>query len=94
MLTPLVRRTCERFGWLDHPGDGRHAHRKAVPRLGGVAVFASVLVALGALSLVDNLITQAIRANASQLVETLAPASLILGLGPCRQSAQANRLRQ
>ncbi|HST52679.1 MAG TPA: MraY family glycosyltransferase [Pyrinomonadaceae bacterium] len=81
VLTPLVRRACERLGWLDHPGDGRHVHRKAVPRLGGVAVFASVLAALGALLPVDNLVTRSLRAEAAQLVATLAPASLIFLFG-------------
>jgi UDP-GlcNAc:undecaprenyl-phosphate/decaprenyl-phosphate GlcNAc-1-phosphate transferase len=81
VLTPLVRRACERWGWLDHPGDVRRVHQKAVPRLGGVAVFASVLVALVALLLVDNLITQALRANVSLIAGTLAPAALIFLFG-------------
>ena len=38
-ITPLIRRLCERFKLLDVPSDGRRVHTKAIPRLGGVAVF-------------------------------------------------------
>ncbi len=45
ILTPLVRRMALAFGVLDHPS-GRKIHRTAVPRLGGVAVFAAWLIAV------------------------------------------------
>jgi UDP-GlcNAc:undecaprenyl-phosphate/decaprenyl-phosphate GlcNAc-1-phosphate transferase len=80
-LTPLVRRACERWGWLDRPDTRRRVHRVAVPRLGGVAVFASVLVALAALLPVNNLVTQALSENRWQLFQTLAPASLVFLVG-------------
>lgn len=80
-LTPLIRRLCERAGWLDKAQDDRRVHREAVPRLGGVAIFLSVLVALSALSFVDNLVTQAIYPYWSKLFITLAPATLIFALG-------------
>ena len=60
MLTPIVRRISERFGWLDDPLDERRLHKKAVPRLGGIAIFVTVLVSLAALGLVDNAVTQAL----------------------------------
>ncbi|MCA1594267.1 MAG: undecaprenyl/decaprenyl-phosphate alpha-N-acetylglucosaminyl 1-phosphate transferase [Acidobacteria bacterium] len=80
-LTPLVRRVCERLGWLDSPGDVRRVHREAVPRLGGVAVFASVLVALLSLALVNNFVTRSVNASLTQLFETLVPATLIFLFG-------------
>jgi UDP-GlcNAc:undecaprenyl-phosphate GlcNAc-1-phosphate transferase len=80
-LTPLVRRACERVGWLDVPGDGRRVHGRAVPRLGGVAVFASVAAALGALALVDNAVTRALDAGRWWLFATLAPAALVFLFG-------------
>ena len=58
LITPLVRRLCQRFNLLDIPKDHRRVHCTAVPRLGGIAVFASVLAAFSALPLVDNLLTQ------------------------------------
>ena len=45
-LTPLVRTTATSRGWLGREARGRHLHREPVPRLGGVAVFAGVLLAL------------------------------------------------
>ena len=62
VLTPVVRRLCERLGWLDVPRDGRRVHGRAVPRLGGVAISLSVGLALSTLLFADNLLTQAIRA--------------------------------
>lgn len=43
-LTPLVRRLAIRRGWLDRPGEERRVHKVAVPRLGGVAIFAAFAV--------------------------------------------------
>ena len=49
VLTPLVRRMCERYGGLDEPRDERRIHTTAIPRLGGVAVFLALIIALAAL---------------------------------------------
>jgi UDP-GlcNAc:undecaprenyl-phosphate GlcNAc-1-phosphate transferase len=46
LFTPLVRRSCERFGWFDEPKDLRRVHRAAIPRLGGVVIFLSLTTAL------------------------------------------------
>jgi len=46
LLTPLVGRLGHRLGIVDHPG-GRRGHKGLVPRLGGVAVFAAFVVAVG-----------------------------------------------
>jgi UDP-GlcNAc:undecaprenyl-phosphate/decaprenyl-phosphate GlcNAc-1-phosphate transferase len=45
MLTPVVRRLAPAIGATDQP-DGRKIHAEATPRLGGVAVMASAVVAL------------------------------------------------
>ncbi|HLI05108.1 MAG TPA: MraY family glycosyltransferase [Ktedonobacteraceae bacterium] len=46
LLTFAVRAVCFKMGWLDQPAE-RRIHKKAVPRLGGVAMFlAFVLVSL------------------------------------------------
>lgn len=56
-------------------------HRKAVPRLGGIAVFVSIMIGLSALPFVDNLVTQALRSSLSQLFAVLVPATLIFLFG-------------
>lgn len=41
-VTPSVIRLANRNGWYDQPG-GRRIHKRPVPRLGGLAVFAATL---------------------------------------------------
>lgn len=81
LLTPIVRRLCERFGLVDEPRDERRVHTKAVPRLGGVAVFASMLIAIAALPLVDNLVTRTLLTNKQLLFTMLVPAALVFLFG-------------
>ncbi|PYS46345.1 MAG: hypothetical protein DMF68_19440 [Acidobacteria bacterium] len=80
-LTPLVRRACNRFGWLDRPRDGRRLHCEPVPRLGGVAIYLSLLIALAILPFIHNLLTETLRENRSQLFTVLVPASLVFLFG-------------
>lgn len=80
-VTPLVRRFCERFNLLDVPLDTRRVHKKAIPRLGGLAVYAGVFIALSTLPLVDNFLTQSLREHRSEIILTLIPATLVLLLG-------------
>ena len=44
VLTPLVRRWAVGRGWVDMPGEDRRVHRRPVPRLGGLAMYAAFLV--------------------------------------------------
>lgn len=44
LLTFAVRALCNKLGWLDQPAK-RRVHTKAVPRLGGVAMFAAFVLA-------------------------------------------------
>jgi len=80
-LTPIVRRLCQQFQWLDQPRDERRTHGTAVPRLGGVAIFCSVLLGLLPLLLVSNLFTEAVRASFPRVLVILVPAFLTLLLG-------------
>ncbi len=80
-LTPIVRHLCERYGWLDVPSDQRRVHLRATPRLGGVAVVASMLAALTALRFVDNSVTWSLWAERSKLFIALAPAVMIFLVG-------------
>jgi UDP-GlcNAc:undecaprenyl-phosphate GlcNAc-1-phosphate transferase len=81
VITPLVRRLCERYQLLDVPSDRRRVHSKAVPRLGGIAVFLALMAALSTLPFVDNLLTQTLRTRIPELLVTLVPATLVLCLG-------------
>jgi UDP-GlcNAc:undecaprenyl-phosphate GlcNAc-1-phosphate transferase len=81
VLTPLLRRLCERYGLVSAPQDGRHIHPTAVPRLGGVAIFLSVLLALSTLVLVQNVLTQSLRLELKSLTVFLVCGLLVLLLG-------------
>ena len=81
VFTPIVSRISERFGWVDNPRDGRHVHRNPVPRLGGIAIFAAVLLALATLPFINNLVTQTLRTNGAQLWRVLVPATFIFLVG-------------
>jgi len=80
-LTPLLRRVCERYQLLDDPRAGQSIHRQAVPRLGGVAIFLSLAIALSLLPLVNNLLTQTLRPQLREIVVFLICGSLVLMLG-------------
>src|SRR4030095_16759450 len=79
--TPIVRRLCEYFNLLDVPLDARRVHNKAVPRLGGVAIYISCVIALSTLPLVDNLLTQSLAEQKTIITLTFIPATLVLLLG-------------
>jgi UDP-GlcNAc:undecaprenyl-phosphate GlcNAc-1-phosphate transferase len=81
VITPLIRRLCERLRLLDVPTDGRRVHRNAIPRLGGVAIYLSLLMALSTLPLVSNLLTQSLAEYRDQLFVAAIPATLVLILG-------------
>jgi UDP-GlcNAc:undecaprenyl-phosphate GlcNAc-1-phosphate transferase len=48
IVTPLVRDLALHFGIVDRPDESRKLHATPVPRIGGVAVFISYLLAFGA----------------------------------------------
>lgn len=81
VLTPLIRRLSERRGWFDEPRDDRRVHKKPIPRLGGIAIFLSVLVALSLLLFLNNTLTSSLKASSIHLYTTLGLAFLILVLG-------------
>jgi UDP-GlcNAc:undecaprenyl-phosphate GlcNAc-1-phosphate transferase len=81
VLTPIVRRVCQRFSLLDEPGEARRIHGRAIPRLGGVAVFISLLVGLLPLLLIRNVFTESLKESVPRLLVILVPGCLTLLLG-------------
>src|ERR1043165_5601390 len=80
-LTPILRRLCERYGLLDTFLDQRRIHQKAVPRLGGIAIFASILIALSAITFLHNGVTQSLRPELKAIASVLICGLLVLALG-------------
>jgi UDP-GlcNAc:undecaprenyl-phosphate GlcNAc-1-phosphate transferase len=81
VLTPLLRRWCERYGLVDSNRGHRRIHQIAVPRLGGIAIFASVILALLTLTLVQNAITRNLRPELKAITAVLVCGLLVLLLG-------------
>lgn len=81
IITPLIRRLCQRLNLFDVPVDTRRVHHTAIPRLGGVAIYLSCLLALSLLPFVDNLLTQQLSALQTQFFAVFLPATLVLLLG-------------
>jgi UDP-GlcNAc:undecaprenyl-phosphate/decaprenyl-phosphate GlcNAc-1-phosphate transferase len=81
VITPVVRRLCERFRLLDVPADGRRVHTVAIPRLGGVAIYLSLMLALSSLFFVSNLVTQSLAYYSPMFFKVLIPSSLVMLLG-------------
>ncbi len=46
LVLALLLRLAPRTGLMDHPGERRRIHREAVPRVGGLAIFAGLLASL------------------------------------------------
>ena len=90
LLTPLLRRFCERYRLVDEPLDNRRVHVKAVPRLGGVAIFLSLLIPLSVLLLLNNLLTQALRPERRGIIVYLICGFLVLLLGVYDDLSGAN----
>ncbi len=80
-ITPLLRRLCERLGLVAGPRSERHVHQTPIPRLGGVGIFLSVLVALSSLLLVRNLLTQTLRADLKSIGVFLLCSLLVVAVG-------------
>ena len=81
IITPVIRRLCQRYKLLDIPIDGRRVHRTATPRLGGLALYLSCLTALSLLPFVDNLLTQKLNTLQTESLIIFNPATLVLLLG-------------
>ncbi len=76
ILTPWVMRLAGVLGAIDRP-DARRIHSKPTPRLGGLAVFGSVALALGSSLLLDI----SLRAKSQDLRIILAASAAIVLLG-------------
>ena len=77
-LTPVARRLARRWGVIDCPDGGRKLQRRPVALLGGVAVFAGLLVGVAVLARYIPLHTYGIK-----LPGLLAGMALLCGLGVC-----------
>ena len=82
IATKVVRDLAVRKGWVVAPAHERHLHSEALPRLGGIAIVFSFLVATGIALLVDRMVLRPDTVfSMHSLVAILPPALLIFALG-------------
>ncbi len=79
-LTPRIAALAHRFNWLDRP-DARKVHTVPTPRLGGVAIFVSIIVALLPLFVIHSKVTQEFKKQLPQLEALAVAATVIFLLG-------------
>ena len=77
-LTPLVRRLAVRFGAIDHPSE-RKLHVVPTPTMGGLAMWAGFLVAMGAAWLLPYFAP--LKQTAAEPVAAIVTCTLMVGLG-------------
>lgn len=80
-LTPSVRRLALRLGVVDKPDGHRKLHGRTVPLGGGVAVFLSMIFAIGAGMLFETPWSQALRGDPSFLIAIGGSSLLIVIIG-------------
>lgn len=81
VMTPIIRRVAQRRGWFDVPNEERRLHTRPIPRLGGVAIYLSVLATLAPLPLLDNLLTEAVKPAWQKLLGVIASATMVFLFG-------------
>jgi UDP-GlcNAc:undecaprenyl-phosphate/decaprenyl-phosphate GlcNAc-1-phosphate transferase len=81
VLTPFVRRLALRLGIVDAPDGHRKLHGRTVPLGGGVAVFASMVLAIGVGMLFDTGWSEALRGDPSFLIAVGGSSLLIVIIG-------------
>jgi len=80
LLTRTVRDLARRNGWLSRPSP-HHLPDRSVPRLGGIAIFASVMLVVGIVSLAHRELGLSVDLPWRTLDYVLASGSIIFVLG-------------
>lgn len=80
LATPLVSRLARRYGVVDQPG-GRRMHPRPTPRLGGLAIFAGLLLPQLAILFLGNRVTSRYLEAGSDMLLLLGGAAAFFALG-------------
>ena len=80
VATPLIVRLATRLGAMDEPGS-RRIHKKAIPRLGGLAILLGFLGTVVAIWFLGNQVSHLLYEDTFRLLMVLAAAVIMLALG-------------
>jgi UDP-GlcNAc:undecaprenyl-phosphate GlcNAc-1-phosphate transferase len=81
LSTRCVMDWAKRKGWVDQPDCTRKLHSAPVPRIGGVAIYISVLLSIGFLCLFPTVIAASFRLNLMNAAKLLALSGMMLLIG-------------
>jgi UDP-GlcNAc:undecaprenyl-phosphate GlcNAc-1-phosphate transferase len=81
ILTPLTRDLSSRLGFVDRPTGGRKVHASPIPRIGGIAIVASIGLSIGVTSLFGIWAPLAQNASIQFLIKLLPAAGIIFLVG-------------
>ena len=80
VLTPVVLRVARRLGAVSQPG-GRHVHRAAIPRLGGIAISLAFLLPIAGLFMTNTDVATIMRHDAWKTGGLLIGGTAMVGVG-------------
>jgi UDP-GlcNAc:undecaprenyl-phosphate GlcNAc-1-phosphate transferase len=81
LLTPVVRDWACGRGWLDRPDGARKSHSVAVPRIGGLAVYAAFVVAFALLMVLSPSMPEDTADLQQDSVHLMAACGLVMAVG-------------
>jgi len=81
VLTPTVRNLAWHFGLVDQPDQNRKKHVSPIPRMGGVAIFASVIGAYGLLLIIRFSSGLIVWADLPLVLRLLPALAIVFGIG-------------
>jgi UDP-GlcNAc:undecaprenyl-phosphate GlcNAc-1-phosphate transferase len=81
VFTRFVRDLAHARGWLETPVLDRHVHTTPLPRIGGVAIFASFTIVVGCALLAARWFFSPLTLPVVPILKLLAPAVIIFALG-------------
>jgi UDP-GlcNAc:undecaprenyl-phosphate/decaprenyl-phosphate GlcNAc-1-phosphate transferase len=81
LSTRRVMSWATRRGWVDKPDSTRKLHATPIPRIGGIAIYVSLLLSLGCLCLLPTVIATQFRTQLLSAGKLLAVSGMMLSIG-------------
>ncbi|MCP4398072.1 MAG: undecaprenyl/decaprenyl-phosphate alpha-N-acetylglucosaminyl 1-phosphate transferase, partial [bacterium] len=81
IVTPVIRKICQKNSILDLPTIPRKIHTHPTPRLGGIAIYVAFFIPLFASLIIDGVSSELFRQNFDLLLSLFATSTLVFVLG-------------
>jgi len=80
ILTPIIRNTAIKLGWVDQP-DERRVHTSPIPRIGGVAIFGAFLLSVTVVLLLHSAVAHKVKEEIVGTLYLIGPCCLVFLVG-------------